>query len=125
MHHRLTRIIVGLADDNGIDLGHVSFTKVLKHSRRSVVRPCSDTPTKIKEFLVMLEPKVHRKLDNDIRRLQEADWRLKRPGSKYSSNLSYRINTRDRRPTLPRVPGWLQGRGGQPPVHHGSWRTGG
>ncbi|MER5821209.1 hypothetical protein ABT086_02635 [Streptomyces mirabilis] len=99
VHHRHTRIIVGLADDNGIDPGRVSFIQVLKHSRRSVVRPCSDTPTKIKEFLVMLAAKVHRKLDNGIRPLREAGWHLKRPGSKYSSRLSYRINTRDRRPT--------------------------
>ncbi|MFF2466346.1 hypothetical protein [Streptomyces mirabilis] len=99
VHHRLTRIIVGLADDNGIDPGRVSFIKVHKHSRRSVVRPCSDTPTKIKEFLVMLAAKAHRKLDNGIRRLREADWHLRRSGPKYSSKLSYRINTRDRRPT--------------------------
>lgn len=47
----------------------------------------------------MLAVKAHRKLDNGIRPLWEADWHLKRPGSKYSSRLSYRINTRDRRPT--------------------------
>ncbi|WP_371641862.1 hypothetical protein [Streptomyces mirabilis] len=67
VHHRLTRIIVGLADDNGIDPGRVSFIQVLKHSRRSGVRLCPDTPTKINEFLVMLAAKVHRKLDNGIR----------------------------------------------------------
>ncbi|MFE3408857.1 hypothetical protein ACFXMT_11105 [Streptomyces mirabilis] len=99
VHHRLTRITVGLADDNGIDPGRVSFIKVLKHSRRRVVSPCSDTPTKTKEFLVMLAAKVHRKLGNGITRLREADWHLRRSGSKYSSKLSYRINTRDRRPT--------------------------
>jgi hypothetical protein len=99
VHHRLARIIVGLADDNAIDLGRVSFIKVLRHSRRGVVHPCSETPTKIKEFLVMLAAKVHRKLETGIRRLREANWHLKRPGSKYSSKLSYRLNTRDRRPT--------------------------
>ncbi|MFE2095309.1 IS4 family transposase [Streptomyces sp. NPDC059460] len=99
VHHCLTQVIMGLADDNGIDPGRVSFVKILKHARRSVVRQCSDTPTKIKEFLVVLAAKVHRKLDNGARRLREADRHLKRPDSKYSSKLSYRINTRDRRPT--------------------------
>lgn len=99
VHHCLTQVIMGLADDNGIDPGRVSFVKILKHARRSVVRQCSDTPTKIKEFLVVLAAKVHRKLDNGARRLREADRHLKRPDSKYSSKLSCRINTRDRRPT--------------------------
>ncbi len=99
VHHCLTQIIIALADDNGIDPDRVSFVKVLKHTRRSVVRQCTDTPTKIKEFLVALAAKVYRKLDNGVRRLREADRHLKRPDSKYSSKLSYRINTRDRRPT--------------------------
>ncbi|ANZ21567.1 transposase IS4 family protein [Streptomyces noursei ATCC 11455] len=99
VHHCLTQVIVGLADGNGVDPGRVSFVKVLKHVRRSVVRQCSDTPTKIKKFLSVLAAKVHRKLDNGARRLREADRHLKRPESKYSSKLSYRINTRDRRPT--------------------------
>ncbi|MGC4986613.1 hypothetical protein ACLQ18_39485 [Streptomyces sp. DT193] len=42
---------------------------------------------------------MRRKLDNGARRLREADRHLKRPDSKYSSKLSYRINTRDRQPT--------------------------
>ncbi|MFJ5036242.1 IS4 family transposase [Streptomyces sp. NPDC088560] len=99
VHHCLTRIIMSLADDNGIDPDRVSFVKVLKHTRRSVVRKCADTPKKIKKFLAMLAAKVHRKLDNGARRLREADRHLKRPDSKYSSKLSYRINTRDRQPT--------------------------
>ncbi|MFB6783417.1 hypothetical protein ACFCX0_40380 [Streptomyces sp. NPDC056352] len=99
VHHCLTQVIMGLADDNGIDPSRVSFVKILKHARRSVVRQCSDTPTKIKEFLVALAAKVYRKLDNGARRLREADRHLKRPDSKYSSKLSYRINTRDPRPT--------------------------
>jgi hypothetical protein len=99
VHHCLTQVIIALADDNRIDPDRVSFVKVLKHARRSVVRQCTDTPTKIKEFLVVLAAKVHRKLDNGARRLREADRHLKRPDSKYSSKLSYRINTRDRRPT--------------------------
>ncbi|MBT2401975.1 hypothetical protein J7E89_40300, partial [Streptomyces sp. ISL-100] len=99
VHHCLTQVIVALVDDNGIAPDRVSFVKVLKHARRSVVRQCTDTPTKIKEFLVVLAAKVRRKLDNGARRLREADRHLKRPDSKYSSKLSYRINTRDRRPT--------------------------
>ncbi|WP_405690167.1 IS4 family transposase [Streptomyces sp. NBC_00057] len=99
VHHCLTQVIIALADDNGIDPDRISFVKVLKHARRSVVRQCADTPTKIKEFLVALAAKVYRKLDNGVRRPREADRHLKRPDSKYSSKLSYRINTRDRRPT--------------------------
>ncbi|MGW2084091.1 hypothetical protein [Streptomyces sp. NPDC001880] len=99
VHHCLTRVIITLADDNGIAPDRVSFVKVLKHARRSVVRQCTDTPTKIKDFLVVLAAKVRRKLDNGARRLREADRHLKRPDSKYSSKLSYWINTRDRRPT--------------------------
>ena len=99
VHHCLTRIIVGLADDNGIDPDRVSFIKVLKHTRRSVVRQCADTPTKIKNFLAVLAAKVSRKFDNGLRRLREADRSLKRPDSKYSSKLSYRMNSKDRQPT--------------------------
>ncbi|MER6517581.1 IS4 family transposase [Streptomyces sp. NPDC001553] len=99
VHHCLTRVIMCLADDNGINPDRVSFVKVLKHTRRSVVRQCADTPKKIKKFLAVLAAKVRRKLDNGARRLREADRHLKRPDSKYSSKLSYRINTRDRQPT--------------------------
>ncbi|MFC5035077.1 IS4 family transposase [Streptomyces fildesensis] len=99
VHHCLTRVVMQLADDNGIDPDRVSFVKVLKHTRRSVVRQCADTPTKIKKFLAVMAAKVHRKLDNGTRRLREADRHVKRPDSKYSSKLSYRINTRDRQPT--------------------------
>ncbi|MGW3985436.1 IS4 family transposase, partial [Streptomyces mirabilis] len=37
VHHCLTRVIMCLADDNGINPDRVSFVKVLKHTRRSVV----------------------------------------------------------------------------------------
>ncbi|WP_269664828.1 IS4 family transposase [Streptacidiphilus rugosus] len=99
VHHCLTRIIMSLAGDNGIDPDRVSFVRVLKHARRSVVRQCADTPKKIKTFLAALAAKARRKLDNGARRLREADRHLKRPDSKYSSKLSYRIKTRDRQPT--------------------------
>ncbi|MEV6012813.1 IS4 family transposase [Streptomyces sp. NPDC051976] len=99
VHHCLTQVIMSLADDNGIDPDRVSFVKVLKHTRRSVVRQCADTPQKIKKFLAALAAKVHRKLDNGARRLREADRHLKRPDSKYSSKHSYRVTSRDRQPT--------------------------
>ncbi|MEW1914954.1 IS4 family transposase, partial [Kitasatospora sp. NPDC085895] len=69
VHHCLTRIIMSLADGNGIDPDRVSFVRVLKHTRRSVVRQCADTPQKIKNFLALLAAKLHRKLDNGARRL--------------------------------------------------------
>jgi hypothetical protein len=99
VHHCLTQVIMHLADTSGIDPDRVSFVKVLKHARRSVLRQSADTPRKIKKFLAAVAAKVHRKLDNGPRRLREADRHLKRPDSKYSSKLSYRINTRDRCPT--------------------------
>lgn len=99
VHHCLTQIIMHLADNSRIDPDRVSFVKVLKHARRSVIRQSADTPRKIKKFLAVVAAKVHRKLDNGTRRMREADRHLKRPDSKYSSKLSYRINTRDRSPT--------------------------
>ena len=99
VHHCLIHIVMGLAQDNGIDPERVSFIKVLKHARRSVVRQCADSPKKIKKFLAALAARVNRKLDNGARRLREADRFLKRPDSKYSSRLSYRTNSKDRRPT--------------------------
>jgi hypothetical protein len=47
--------------------------------------------------------KVHRKLDNGAWRPRAADRHIKQPDSKYSSKLSYRINTRHKLPTQ-RVP---------------------
>ncbi|WP_323181059.1 IS4 family transposase [Streptomyces sp. NBC_01142] len=84
VHHCLTQIIMRLADGHGIDPDRISFVKVLKHTRRSVVRHHTDTPTKIQGFLASLAAKVRRKLDNGTRRLREADRFLKRPNSLYS-----------------------------------------
>jgi len=95
VHHCLTRIIMELADGHGIDPDRLSFTKVLKHVRRSVVRQCANTPAKIRAFLAMLASKVRRKLDNGDRRLREAARLLKRPESKYS----YRGKVQQRGPT--------------------------
>jgi hypothetical protein len=99
VHHCVTQIIMHLAGETRIDPDRVSFVKVLKHARRSVLRQSADTPRKIKKFLTVVAAKVHRKLDNGARRLREADRHLKRPDSKYSSKLSFRINTRDKQPT--------------------------
>ncbi|MET9468218.1 IS4 family transposase [Streptomyces sp. NPDC006544] len=94
VHHCLTRIIMRLADGHGIDPDRISFVKVLKHTRRSVVRQRTDTPMKIRAFLASLAAKVRRKLDNGTRRLREADRYLKRPNSLYS----YRPKDRPRTP---------------------------
>jgi hypothetical protein len=95
VHHCLTRIIMELANGHGIDPDRISFVKVLKHVRRSVVRQCTDTPAKIRKFLASLALKVRRKLDNGVRRLREAARLLKRPESKYS----YRGKVQQRGPT--------------------------
>jgi hypothetical protein len=100
VHHGLTRIIMELADGHGIDPDRLSFTKVLKHVRRSVVRQCADTTAKIGKFLATLASKVHRKLDNGVRCLREAARQLKRPESQYS----YRGKVQQRGPTSKLTP---------------------
>ncbi|WP_238598230.1 IS4 family transposase [Saccharothrix sp. ALI-22-I] len=95
VHHCLTRIIMELADGHGIDPDRLSFIKILKHVRRSVVRQCADTPAKVRKFMAMPASKVCRKLDNRARRLREAARLLKRPESKYS----YRGKVQQRGPT--------------------------
>ncbi|MER5891245.1 hypothetical protein ABT160_46195 [Streptomyces sp. NPDC001941] len=94
VHRCLTGIIMHLAGRHGIDPDRISFVKVLKHTRRSVVRQHTVTPTKIRQFLATLAAKVRRKLDNGTRRLREADRFLKRPNSLYS----YRPKDRPRTP---------------------------
>ena len=84
VHHCLTRIIMRLAAGERIDPDRISFIKVLKHVRRSVIRQSAQTSVQIKQVMAMLAAKVRRKLDNGIRRLREADRALKRPASKYS-----------------------------------------
>ncbi len=84
VHHCLTAIIMRLASEERTDPDRISFVKVLKHVRRSVIRQCAQTPVQIKQFLATMAAKVRRKLDNGIRRLREADRVLKRPDSKYS-----------------------------------------
>lgn len=99
VHHCLTRIITRLAGQEQADPDRISFTKVLKHVRRSVIRQSAQTAEQVTQFMAMLAAKVRRKLDNGARRLREADRFLKRPNSKYS----YRPAGQPRSPTR-RVP---------------------
>jgi hypothetical protein len=94
VRHCLTRIM-RLAGQERIDPDRISFVKVLKHVRRSVIRQSAQTAVQIKQVMAMLAAKVRRKLDNGVRRLREADRRLKRPASKYSFRTAGQI----RRPT--------------------------
>ncbi len=95
VHHCLTRIIMRLAARERIDPDRISFVKVLKHVRRSVIRQSAQTSVQIRQVMAMLAAKVRRKLDNGVRRLREADRFLKRPASKYSIRTAGQV----RRPT--------------------------
>jgi hypothetical protein len=95
VHHCLTRIIMRLAGQERIDPDRISFIKVLKHVRRSVIRQSAETSAQIKQVMTTMAAKVRRKLDNGVRRLREADRRLKRPASKYSFRSAGQV----RRPT--------------------------
>src|SRR5204863_3754934 len=91
----MTRIIMRLAGEERIDPDRISFIKVLKHVRRSVIRQSAQTSVQIKQLMVTMAAKVCRKLDNGIRRLRESDRSLKRPASKYSFRKAGQV----RRPT--------------------------
>ena len=95
MHHCLTRIIMRLAGQERIDPDRISFVKVLKHVRRSVIRQSAQTSVQIRQVMAMLAAKVCRKPGNGVRRLREADRFLKRPASKYSIRTAGQV----RRPT--------------------------
>jgi len=95
VHHCLTQIIMRLAAGERIDPDRISFIKVLKHVRRSVIRQSAQTSVQIKQLMATMAAKVRRKLDNGIRRLREADRALKRPASKYSFRKAGQV----RRPT--------------------------
>src|SRR5260370_36289259 len=84
-----------LAARERIDPDRISFVKVLKHVRRSVIRQSAQTSVQIKQVMAMLAAKVRRKLDNGVRRLREADRGLQRPASKDS----FRTAGHGRRPT--------------------------
>jgi hypothetical protein len=72
-----------LAAGPGIDPDRISFLKVLKHVRRSVIGATVTPATKMKDFMDTLASMVARKLDGGPRRPRVAG-RLKRPDSKYS-----------------------------------------
>jgi hypothetical protein len=95
VHHCLTRIIMALAGQERIDPDRISFVKVLKHARRSVIRQSAQTSVQIKQVMAAMAAKIRRKLDNGVRRLREADRCLKRPASKYSFRTAGQV----RRPT--------------------------
>ena len=95
VHHCMTRIIMRLAAQERIDPDRISFVKVLKHVRRSVIRQCARTSVQIKQFMATMAAKVCRKLDNGVRRLRQADRSLKRPASKYCFRKAGQV----RRPT--------------------------
>lgn len=85
VHHCLTSLVIRLADRGRLDPDRISFIKVLKHVRRSIIRQTEHTTAKIKDFLVGMASKIHRKLDNGPRRLRQADRFVKHPESPYSS----------------------------------------
>ncbi len=95
VHHCLTRIIMRLAARERIDPDRISFVKVLKHVRRSVIRQSAQTSVQIRQFMAAMAAKVRRKPGNGVRRLREADRCLKRPASKYSFRTAGQV----RRPT--------------------------
>lgn len=97
VHHCLTRIIMELADAEKIDPDRISFLKVLKHVRRSVIGQTANTARKITLFMSMLASKVRRKLDSGPRRLRESDRLLKRPDSKYSFRQKGQVRKATRR----------------------------
>jgi hypothetical protein len=90
VHHCLTRIIMRLAAEERIDPDRISFIKVLKHVRRSVIRQSTQTSVQIKQLMATMAAKVRRKLDNGIRRLREADRALKRPDRDYRPDADLR-----------------------------------
>ncbi|ULR48421.1 hypothetical protein [Streptomyces deccanensis] len=90
VHHCLNRIIVRVAGGERIDPDRISFVKVLKHVRRSVVNQAKDAMSTLGSFLAMLEAKVRRKLGSGPRRHRAAPRVLKRPDSKYSPAIKKR-----------------------------------
>jgi hypothetical protein len=91
----VTRLFMRLAGGEGIDPDRISFVKVLKHVRRSVMRQSAQAPAQVRQFMPMMAAKVRRKPGNGARRLREADRCRKRPASKYS----FRKAGQARRPT--------------------------
>jgi len=84
VHHCLTRVIIELAAGAGIDPDGISFLKVFKDVRRSVIAATVTTATKMTDFMDTLASRAGRKLDSGPRRPRVADRLLRRPDSKYS-----------------------------------------
>jgi hypothetical protein len=83
VHHCLSRLIVEIAGQHTIDPDRISFVKVLKAVRRSVIQNATSTPRKLRKFLANLASKLH-KLDIGPRRDREADRLVKRVKLKYA-----------------------------------------
>ena len=79
IHHCLTRIVVRLAAGGNLDPDRISFIKVLKHIRRSVLLQSGQSVLKARKFLADMAARVARKLDNGIRRLRKSARTIKRP----------------------------------------------
>ena len=101
VHHALSALITHLAVHNGIDPDRISFVKVLKEARRSVLTQDTDTPVKIRRYLARLTADALRLLDNGARRLRQAPRTLKQPRT---TKYSRRPNTRTPGPHTRRVP---------------------
>jgi hypothetical protein len=93
------RIIMRLAGRQRTGPDRISFVKVLKHVRRSVIRQSARTPVQIKQLTVTMAAKARRKPGNGVRRLREADRCLKRPASKYSFRKAGQVRRPTRRVT--------------------------
>jgi hypothetical protein len=89
-----------LAAGAGIDPDRISFLKVLKHVRRSVIARTITTAAKMTDFMDTLASRVGRKPGSGPRRPRVAGWLLKRQNSQYS----YRAKGQQLRPTR-RAPG--------------------
>jgi hypothetical protein len=84
-----------LAAGAGIDPDRISFLKVLKHVRRSVIAATVTTAIKMTDFMDTLASKAGRKPGSGPRRPRVADRLLKRQKPKYS----YRAKGQLLRPT--------------------------
>jgi hypothetical protein len=64
----MTRIIMRLAGEERPGPDRISFGKVLKHVRRSVIRQCAQTSVQIRQFMATMAAKVCRKPGNGVSR---------------------------------------------------------
>lgn len=97
LHHCLNRIIMRLADGDGLDPDRISFVKILKHTRRSVVLQAGRSTRRLRQFTKQMTTKVARKLDNGLRRLRAADRYTRRPISQYVARRKDQVRHATRR----------------------------